>query len=108
MRFATLFAATSAVITSVGAVPTVQTVEARDFSLNLNLNGLFPGFDLTSANHNGSPLPPWVSGSKPGWYYGPHPGNHPELPCLGGVRLTTESQYENFGTDKFCPRSLFA
>lgn len=86
MRFATLLTAATAAVTSVGAVPTAQTVQARDFDLSLDLGSLFGGFDLTSANHYGSPIPPWVPGSKPGWYYGPHPGDHPNLPCLGGVR----------------------
>lgn len=42
--------------------------------------------DLTSKNHYGSPIPPWKPGSKPGWYYGPHPGKYPGIPCLNSVR----------------------
>lgn len=41
--------------------------------------------DLTSKNHYGSPLPPWEHGSKPGWYFGPHPGSYPGVPCLNSV-----------------------
>lgn len=41
--------------------------------------------DLTAKNHYGSPLPPWVHGSKPGWYFGPHPGAYPGVPCLNSV-----------------------
>lgn len=89
MRFSVLLAAASAAVTSVGAVPAANPLGARDFSLSLNLGGLFDGFDLTNTNHYGAPIPPWVAGHKPGWYYGPHPGSHPELPCLGGVRQRT-------------------
>ncbi|KAF9445460.1 hypothetical protein P691DRAFT_734959 [Macrolepiota fuliginosa MF-IS2] len=39
--------------------------------------------DLTSKNHYGAPIPPWKPGYKPGWYYGPNPGAHPDIPCLG-------------------------
>ncbi|XP_006462998.1 hypothetical protein AGABI2DRAFT_194039 [Agaricus bisporus var. bisporus H97] len=85
MRFAALLAAAVAATTSVGAVPAHQPVESRDFSFSLNLGDLFDGFDLSNNNHYGAPIPPWVSGSKPGWYYGPHPGDHPHLPCLGGL-----------------------
>ncbi|KAF9445374.1 hypothetical protein P691DRAFT_675758 [Macrolepiota fuliginosa MF-IS2] len=60
-------------------------METRDISLSLNLGGLFGGLDLSNTNHYGSPIPPWLPGSKPGWYYGPHPGDHPDLPCLGGL-----------------------
>ncbi|KAF5348502.1 hypothetical protein D9756_009642 [Leucocoprinus leucothites] len=85
MRFTSLLTVAAAAVTSVRGVPTANTVESRDISLSLNLGGLFNGFDLSSANHYGAPSPPWVHGSKPGWYYGPHPGNHPTLPCLGGL-----------------------
>lgn len=43
------------------------------------------GKDLTAANHYGSPTPPWHPDSKPGWYYGSHPEEHPDLPCLTPV-----------------------
>ncbi|KAJ3562716.1 hypothetical protein NP233_g9399 [Leucocoprinus birnbaumii] len=85
MRFAAVFALANVAIASVGAVPAANTVETRDLSLSLNLGNLFPGFDMSNTNHYGAPIPPWKPGSKPGWYYGPHPGNHPSLPCLGGL-----------------------
>lgn len=89
MRFAALFAITTAAVASVGGVPTATEVDSRDLSLSLNLGGLFGDFDLSNTNHYGAPIPPWAPGHKPGWYYGPHPGNHPQLPCLGGVRFVT-------------------
>lgn len=85
MRFTALCAIVAAAATSVGGVPTASAVLSRDISLSLNLPGLLNGFDLSNTNHYGAPIPPWEPGSKPGWYYGPHPGDHPDLPCLGGV-----------------------
>ena len=42
---------------------------------------------MTFQNNYGAPIPPWKSGSKPGWYYGNSPQLHPGLPCLNpGVR----------------------
>jgi hypothetical protein len=87
MRFSALLATTAVAVTSVRGVPTANAVESRDLSLSLNLGGLFNGMDLSNTNHYGAPIPPWAPGHKPGWYYGPHPGDHPDLPCLGGVRL---------------------
>jgi hypothetical protein len=89
MRFTAFFAAATAATTCVLAVPDTRPIEARDISLSLDMNSLFGGFDLSNTNNYGSPLPPWVHGNKPGWYYGPHPRDHPNLPCLGGVGFST-------------------
>jgi len=70
---------------SLGGVPTASTVRSTDISLDLG--GLFGGADLSSSNHYGAPIPPWEPGCQPGWYYGPNPAAHPDLPCLGGVRI---------------------
>jgi len=87
MRFTSLCAVVVAAVTSVGGVPTASAVRSTDISLDLG--GLFGGADLSSSNHYGAPIPPWEPGCKPGWYYGPNPGDHPDLPCLGGVCIMT-------------------
>lgn len=90
MRFTALCAIVTAAVTSVGGVPTASTVRSTDISLDLGGlfgGGLFGGADLSSSNHYGAPIPPWEPGCQPGWYYGPNPAAHPDLPCLGGVRI---------------------
>ena len=54
MRFASLFLV---------AVTAVATVSAT----------LIPP-KLHKGNHYGAPIPPWVKGCKPGWYFGDHYG----------------------------------
>ncbi|KXN92433.1 hypothetical protein AN958_07992 [Leucoagaricus sp. SymC.cos] len=51
------------------------------------------GADLTADNYYGSPSPPWQPGSKPGWYYGPHPEKSPGLPCLTPDNCKWLAQY---------------
>lgn len=49
--------------------------------------------DLSVQNYYGSPLPPWHSGSKPGWYYGPHPDKSPVTPALTPKNCRWLTQY---------------
>ncbi|KAL9711425.1 hypothetical protein Ac2012v2_005970 [Leucoagaricus gongylophorus] len=85
MRFTALCTVVAVAVTSARGVPTANTVQSRDIGISLNLGSIFGGADLSSTNHYGAPIPPWEPGCKPGWYYGPHPGDHPDLPCLGGL-----------------------
>lgn len=89
MRFTALCTVVAVAVTSARGVPTANTVQSRDIGISLNLGSIFGGADLSSTNHYGAPIPPWEPGCKPGWYYGPHPGDHPDLPCLGGVCIMT-------------------
>jgi len=89
MRFTALCAVVAAAVTSVGGVPTTSVVRSTNINIPLDLGDLLGGADLSDTNHYGAPIPPWEPGCKPGWYYGPHPGDHPDLPCLGGVCIMT-------------------
>ena len=77
MRFSALFSAVSIAVAGVASSP----LDSRD------LDGLLGGADLSAANRYGAPNPPWTLNSKPGWYYGSHPGLYVDIPCLSGVRL---------------------
>lgn len=78
---------TSALVAAIiaGLVPSAITAPAE--AMTSVIVAKF-GADLTADNHYGSPVPPWQSGSKPGWYYGGHPDEHPDLPCLTPVSDT--------------------
>ena len=41
---------------------------------------------FSAGNNYNAPIPPWETGSQPGWYYGDDPGAHPGLFCLTPVR----------------------
>ncbi|KAG6873099.1 hypothetical protein C0995_002942 [Termitomyces sp. Mi166 len=75
MRFTALFLAASVAVTGVVATP---------LTLNANTSVLL-GIDLSVDNHYGAPIPPWVAGHQPGWYFGSHPDLYPELTCLEGL-----------------------
>ncbi|KAF8622815.1 hypothetical protein AX15_006737 [Amanita polypyramis BW_CC] len=49
-------------------------------SSTINARQIPSGF--SAGNHYNAPIPPWVVGAQPGWYYGNYPGNHPGLFCL--------------------------
>ncbi|KAJ7206648.1 hypothetical protein GGX14DRAFT_551510 [Mycena pura] len=57
MRFSTLLAAVA--VAAVGSSAATVSSDAVTQALSLTVD-----------NHYGSPIPPWESGHKPGWYYG--------------------------------------
>jgi hypothetical protein len=66
MRFFALTAIVAAVavlFVSAPAAATPSAIVARTLS----------GTTYSSADHYGSPIPPWEAGAKPGWYYGKNP-----------------------------------
>ncbi|KAF4612039.1 hypothetical protein D9613_003800 [Agrocybe pediades] len=75
MRFTKVFAAATLALSGVSASPVTVTFD---------LIGIL-GFDLTEGNKYNSPIPPWLHGSKPGWYYGNNPFAYKDLPCLVGI-----------------------
>ncbi|RDB21357.1 hypothetical protein Hypma_011385 [Hypsizygus marmoreus] len=75
MRFFT-FGITSFAVAVAVAIATPVTVEV-DLTSVLDV-------DLAETNAFGAPLAPWMSGSRPGWYYGNHPERYPYLWCLKG------------------------
>ncbi|KAJ3575119.1 hypothetical protein NP233_g1317 [Leucocoprinus birnbaumii] len=54
---------------------------------------ILTGKDLSAQNHYGAPSPPWHSGSKPGWYYGPHPSKSPTTLALTPQNCKWLAQY---------------
>ncbi|KAF9006930.1 hypothetical protein BDQ17DRAFT_248333 [Cyathus striatus] len=78
MRFAPILAVISIALSS------IYGVSSSPLLLDLDISGIV-GVDLSHGNHYGAPVAPWQSGAKPGWYFGSHPGNHHELPCLTGL-----------------------
>jgi len=67
------------------AAVAVATTSATPFGFSSWTLQQATGYDLSQGNHYGSPIPPWQSGHKPGWYYGSSPQNHPGIPCLSGI-----------------------
>jgi len=72
MRFAPVITVVAVAVSGAAANP-----------LNFDLNDII-GHDISFNNHYGAPNPPWAGG-RPGWYYGNHPSNHRQYPCLTGV-----------------------
>lgn len=46
-------------------------------ALTLGTRSVPSGFN--AAGHYNAPHPPWESGAKPGWYFGSHAGQYPDL-----------------------------
>lgn len=76
MRFSLLsFASVSACI----------SLAVADQYVLVDVNAVL-GFDTGPTNFYNAPVPPWVPGAVPGWYYGPNPQKYPDLWCLHDVR----------------------
>jgi len=57
---------------------------AQDMA-HIDVNAVL-GFDAGPDNFYNAPVPPWVAGATPGWYYGSNPEKYPDLWCLHDVR----------------------
>ncbi|KDR67275.1 hypothetical protein GALMADRAFT_283615 [Galerina marginata CBS 339.88] len=56
----------------------VSAVLAAEMYAQIDINAVL-GFDAGPDNFYNAPLPPWVDGATPGWYYGPNPQKYPDL-----------------------------
>ncbi|KAK0435735.1 hypothetical protein EV421DRAFT_1716457 [Armillaria borealis] len=56
---------------------------------------------LNRGNFYGAPFPPWVQGSKPGWYYGDHPERVPPFfPGLPWLKDSVSLSHSHFHRDE--------
>ncbi|KAF8955848.1 hypothetical protein BDZ97DRAFT_1672913 [Flammula alnicola] len=60
---------------------TVSGALATEMIAPIDVNAVL-GFDGGPDNFYNAPIPPWVAGATPGWYYGPNPQKYPDLWCL--------------------------
>lgn len=54
-------------------------------ALTLSTSSVPSGFN--AAGHYNAHLPPWETGAQPGWYYGSHADQYPDLFCLTPVGI---------------------